>query len=260
MNRNQPRIDILTAVYRNPEVLAAVESVRSQTYPNTRHCLIDGSALPTFSEEISKRIPADVTHMVEPDGGIYHALNKGLRIAAGDIVGLLHSDDVFADDYTLSQVAAVFSEKRVDVVYGDLEYRSKGRVIRHWQAGGIRKAKIAAGWMPPHPTVFMRTEVVNRVGLYDTRFRIAGDYEYLLRLMLDHELKIAYLPRVITKMKIGGASNGSLKRLLRKSIEDVWAMRMHGLNPYIALPLKVLSKLPQFLGVHHPPSVLLRLR
>ena len=253
-------VDIITAVYRNHDVVNAISSLQSQIEVIQSHVVVDGSRSAEFSESLAKTLSSDARHIVERDSGIYDALNKGLRNGTAPIIGVLHSDDVFADRNVLRDIVRCFSETAADVVYGDLVYVSQNRTVRHWRAGPLRRAKIGSGWMPPHPTVFLRREVADRIGPYNTRFRIAGDYEYLLRLMLEHDLKIVYLPRVITKMKVGGASNGSLGRLFRKSIEDVWAMRMHGVNPYIALPLKVLSKLPQFLGGHRLFSGLLRIR
>lgn len=147
-------------------------------------------------------------------------------------------------------MAAAFGDPEVDGVYGDLEYVARddpARVIRYWRAGGYRPERLRHGWMPPHPTLFLRREVFARHGAYDPGFRIAADYEAILRWLIQGRIRLAYLPEVLVRMRVGGESNRSLGRILRKSAEDYRALRRHGVGGFGALAAKTLSKVPQFL-------------
>lgn len=184
------------------------------------------------------------------DGGIYDALNRGIARATGDAVGLLHSDDELAHRDALAHVAQAFRDPRVDGVYGDLVYVAKDnpdRVIRYWQAGAYAPERLRRGWMPPHPTLFLRRSVFERYGAYDTAFRIAADYEAILRWLTQADLHLAYLPEVLVRMRLGGESNGSFRRILRKSREDLRAIRRHEVGGLDVLAAKNFSKLGQFL-------------
>lgn len=192
----------------------------------------------------------------EPDRGIYDALNKGIRAATGDVIGLVHSDDFLAHPLVLERVAARFAETGADAVYGDLDYVSASdttRVIRHWRSGAFTPQKLARGWMPPHPALFLRREVFERLGSYDTSYRIAADYDAILRYFGRGGICPAYLPEVLVKMRVGGESNRSLGRILRKSREDYRALRSNGVSGLGALVWKNASKLPQFILKQQAP-------
>jgi glycosyltransferase len=185
----------------------------------------------------------------EPDSGIYHALNKGLALATGEVVGFLHADDVYADGEVLARVAAAFADPAVDAVYGDLVYVRKAdtaRVVRHWRAGAYDPARLRRGWMPPHPTLYLRRALYERHGVFDRRYRIAGDYDLMLRMLSRLTGRVVYLPQVLVRMRVGGESNRSLSRILRKSREDYRALRENGIGGAGALVWKNLSKIPQF--------------
>ena len=155
------------------------------------------------------------------------------------------------DADVLAWVADALADPAIDGVYGDLEYVARAdpdRVIRHWKAGAYSTALLRRGWMPPHPTLYLRREVFIRAGLYDTSFRIAGDYDGMLRFMTRGEVRLAYIPKVMVRMKMGGASNKSFAHMIRKSREDYRAIRRHGVGGFGTLVAKNLSKLPQFLG------------
>lgn len=152
----------------------------------------------------------------------YDAINRGISRASGDAIGLMHSDDFFAHDRVLERVAEALSDPAVEGVYGDLDYVSASdpaRVIRDWRSGAYAPAKLRRGWMPPHPTLYLRREVFDTWGLYDTSFRIAADYDAMLRYLAKGEIRLAYIPEVLVKMRVGGESNRSLGRILRKSRE-----------------------------------------
>ena len=187
--------------------------------------------------------------MSEPDKGIYDALNKGLVRATGDVVGLMHSDDFFADDHVLKRVAETFADPLVDAAYGDLDYVAKddtSRIIRRWRSGEYNAAKLARGWMPPHPTLYLRRSVIERLGGYDTRYKIAADYDAILRYFGQGQIRAVYIPHVLVKMRVGGESNRSLAKIWLKTREDYSALRRNGVGGVGAIAWKNLRKLDQF--------------
>jgi glycosyltransferase len=176
-------------------------------------------------------------------------LNKGIALADGEVIGLLHTDDLFARECVLAQVADALGSGNTDGVYGDLEYVARdrpSRVIRYWRAGAYSPELLRKGWMPPHPTLFLRRDVFEKHGSYDISFRIAADYEAILRWLTRAELRLAYIPEVLVRMRVGGESNRSLGRIIRKSREDLRALRRHGIGGRGVLLAKNLSKLSQF--------------
>jgi glycosyltransferase len=241
---------VITASYNRASVIGeALASVAGQTYAAVEHVVVDGGSTDGTLDVVRRLGIPGLKVVSEPDDGIYDALNKGIRLTCGDVVGLVHSDDLLASDTVLERVALAFEDPSVDLVYGDLDYVAPSdpeRVIRHWIAGPFSRIKLRRGWMPPHPTVFVRRRVFDRLGAYDTSYRIAADYEALLRFLSTDDLGVAYIPDVLVKMRMGGASNGSLRRIIRKSREDYRALRSTGVGGLAALAWKNLSKIPQF--------------
>ena len=183
------------------------------------------------------------------DGGIYEALNRAFARSSGEIVGVLHSDDFFASPDILARVSDAFAKTGADAIYGDLDYVAAGdtsRVVRHWKSGAFDSDRLRRGWMPPHPALFLRRDVIERLGGYDTSFRIAADYDAILRYFSDEEVRVSYLSGVMVKMRLGGESNRSLERILRKSREDYRALRRNDIGGLSALFLKNIQKVPQF--------------
>jgi glycosyltransferase involved in cell wall biosynthesis len=245
------KISVITATYNSVRTLEdCLDSVRRQSHALVEHIVIDGVSSDGTLELLQAR-RADLDVLVsEPDRGIYDALNKGLALASGDVVGFLHSDDFYAADDVLACVAAAFDDADVDAVYGDLDYvrqQDVSRRVRRWQAGSFRPSDLKLGWMPPHPTLFVRRGGYQRIGGFDLRFRIAADYLSVLQLFSTPGFNTVYLPRVLVKMRLGGASNGSLSSLMRKSREDLAALRLTGVGGPLTLVAKNLRKLPQFL-------------
>jgi len=186
----------------------------------------------------------------EPDRGIYDALNKGIARASGDVVGFLHADDVYASPDVLARVAEAFADPSVAAVHGDLQYVRKddtARVVRHWRSSPFSPDRLRRGWMPPHPTLYVRREWYERIGGFDTRYRIAADYHSILRLFSQPGFRSAYVPEVFVKMRLGGASNRSLRNIVRKSREDLEALRRTGVGGVGTLTWKNLGKIGQFL-------------
>lgn len=244
-------ISVITAVYNRAGTIGqALASVQAQTWPQVEHVVIDGGSTDGTLEILRAQQGRIAVLVSEPDEGIYDALNKGLSHSTGDVVGFLHSDDFFAREGVLEKVAAAFADPAVEAVYGDLDYvgrKDESRVIRRWRSGEYSRGKVAWGWMPPHPTLYVRRSVYARWGGFDTGFRIAADYDLMLRLLGRAGLRPVYVPEVLVKMRMGGESNRSLSRVLRKSREDYAALRRNGVGGMGALAWKNLSKLSQFI-------------
>lgn len=243
-------ISVITACFNSQATIGeAIATLKRQCWPHIQHVVIDGASKDDTVAVAAKTLGKGDVLVSESDRGIYDALNKGINKASGEVVGFLHSDDLYAHDEVVAKVAACFEDPSVGAVYGDLQYVDAAdtqRVIRHWRSGIFSHGKLERGWMPPHPTFFMRRELYLDLGGFDLGFRIAGDYDALLRYFSSEKVNAHYLPEVLVKMRVGGASNSSFKQILRKSREDVVAMRKNGINPLVALPCKNLSKLPQF--------------
>jgi len=211
--------------------------------------VVDGASTDGTLQVLQSCLDDRAILISESDQGIYDALNKGLALATGDVVGLMHSDDFYADDQVLYSVAKAFADPAVGAVYGDLEYVAKDdtrQVIRRWQSGEYHPRKLAWGWMPPHPTLYLRRGVIERWGGFDTRFRIAADYDAILRYFGQGQIHAVYLPRVLVRMRVGGESNRSLAKIWLKSREDYSALKRNGVGGLGALAWKNLSKLGQF--------------
>lgn len=252
------QISIVTVVFNRAGTIAdALRSVETQSYRSVEHIIQDGGS-GDGTLDIIRQFDAASTKLVsEPDAGIYDAINKGISRASGDIIGLMHSDDFFADDKVLERIAEAFRDPEIDGVYGDLDYVSASntdKIVRRWRSEPYHPDLLKRGWMPPHPTLYLRREVFDRWGLYDTSMRIAADYEAMLRYLVKGDIRLAYIPEVLVKMRFGGESNRSLSRILRKSREDYIALRRHGVGGINTLLAKNFSKLEQFLPRKGTPT------
>ena len=227
-------------------------SVAVQTYPHREHVVVDGVSTDNTLAILMSHKQQLAVLKSEPDGGIYDALNKGISLASGNVVGFLHADDLYANPDVLAQIASVFEDPAVCAVYGDLQYVSKAntaQVVRLWRSSPFTPRRLAWGWMPPHPTFYVRREWYERIGGFNTRYRISADYMSILQMFSQADFKSVYLPEVLVKMRLGGESNKSLKNLVCKSAEDWSALRSSGvgaLGGVGALIWKNLSKLAQF--------------
>lgn len=244
------KITIITAVYNNHDHLeACFSSVFSQSYPNIEYIVVDGAST-DGSVDIIKKYDGKITRWVsEPDRGIYDALNKGIAMATGDVIGLLHSDDLFNSSGTIRQIAETFEKTGCDATYGNLEYVSRnnpGQVIRFWKSAPYKPSLLKTGWMPPHPTLFVKRKWYMEKGTFRTDFRISADYDLILRLFSDSRFKTCYIDQVITRMRTGGASNRSLKNIYLKSKEDYIALRQTKVGGFVTLFRKNAQKILQF--------------
>lgn len=247
------KISIITATYNSSaNIESALESISGQDFSNIELLIIDGCSKDDTLSKIRRSFKGKVKIISEKDKGIYDALNKGVILSSGNIIGFLHSDDLFASKDILSKIESVFQTENVDGVYGDLQYVDKevtSKVIRYWKSQFFQPDLLKKGWMPAHPTLFLRKEVYKKHGLFNLDYKIAADYDLMLRIFSDATLKFKYLPQVITKMRVGGASNRSLKNIKIKSKEDLKAIKSNNLkNPYRVLFRKNISKISQFIN------------
>lgn len=244
------KISVVTAVFNRRETIAtAMDGVNAQSGVQVEHIIQDGGSHDGTLDIIHERSGPQTNLLSESDNGIYDAINRGIRRATGDVIGLMHSDDYFATPDVLSKVAQALKNPDIDGVYGDLTYVSNSdptRVIRYWRAGPYDPAKLRRGWMPPHPTLYLRREIFDRWGLYDTSFQIAADYDAMLRYLVKGQIRLAYIPEVLVCMRTGGESNRSIGRLLRKSREDYRALQRNDVGGLGTLAIKNISKIAQF--------------
>jgi len=244
------KISLITVTYNCARTLSdTFDSVRSQKCEEFEYIVIDGGSTDGTLDIIRQNNDIITFWSSAPDKGIYDAMNKGLEKATGEYVGFLHSDDMFFSEGTIKSIMQSVEKDKPDVLYGDLEYVnsvSVDKVVRKWRSCDFEHKLLKKGWMPPHPTLYIRKDVIEEVGLFDTSFRIAADYDYILRLFSREDLKFAYLPEVIVKMRLGGASNKSISNIIRKSKEDIRALKKNRAGGVFSLLRKNISKIPQF--------------
>jgi len=243
------KISLITVVYNAENTIAdCIESVIGQNFRNIEYVIIDGAST-DGTLQIIEKYKHHLTHFVsEPDKGIYDAMNKGINLATGDVVGILNADDFFTDNTVLSAIHNAFVEKNTDIIYGDLDYiNSGGKVIRKWRSGGFTSTSLNLGWMPPHPTFYCKRNLFEKYGLYSLNYGTAADYELMLRYLYTNKLRAFYINKVIIKMKTGGKSNKSLTSRVKGSFFDLKAMRDNRiLLPFLALIVKPLRKIIQY--------------
>lgn len=222
-----------------------------QSHPDIEYIVIDGGSTDGTVERVHELAPVGHVLVSEPDEGIYDAMNKGLQRATGEMVGFLNADDALAYPDVIADLAAAASKGSADLLYGDLVYVSRNdpqHIVREWRSGRFLRSQLCWGWMPPHPTFYVRRNLVNHLGLFDVKLKIAADYDFMLRYLKDEGLRVVYHPKVMVRMKTGGASNRSLASVLRKSREDYLVIRRNGIGGLVTLVWKNLRKLPQLWG------------
>ncbi|GKW07143.1 glycosyltransferase family 2 protein [Pectobacterium carotovorum] len=244
------KVSIITATYNSAKTISdTLKSLNTQTYPDIEYIIIDGGSKDNTLSLIKSSCSRVSVIVSEPDKGIYDALNKGILSATGDIIGFLHSDDFFAYPDAVKDIVDAMHESNADAVYGDLNYISSTDndvIVRKWVSGGFDINKMKLGWMPPHPTFYMKRSCYQRFGSFDLSYRISADYDSLLRYLWIHKITVKYIPKVIINMRVGGMSNRSLSNMIMKTKEDVKAMKSNKLPWLSAVAGKNLSKIPQF--------------
>ncbi len=244
------KISVITASYnRRSTIEGAILSVLSQDWPNVEYVVVDGASTDGTQAVIEKYADRIGKYISEPDKGMYQAINKGIGLATGDVIGLVHSDDEFYSPDVLSRVAAKFMQEELDILYADGIFVDEGntaKVVRNWISGKYSKKRVKRGWLPLHPTVYVRREVFQKAGLYDESYRIAADSDWLVRILYDHDFRVGYLEAYTIRMRMGGAST-SAKTQIKKWKEDLRMYRSHGFCAGWSLTLKILSKVKQFI-------------
>lgn len=230
-----PTISIITATLNTGETLSdCLDSVIRQDM-DVEHIVVDGQSTDQTLQVVEQYRDSIAKVISEPDQGIYDAMNKGLSLAGGEVIGLLNADDYYPSPDILSRVAGVFENPDIDACYGDLCYldgRDPSKVVRYWQAGEYQPRQFYWGWMPPHPTFFVRRSAYEKHGLFNLALGSAADYEIMLRLLLKHGLKAEYIPQVLVHMRTGGVSNATLANRLAANRMDKKAWVVNDLKPY----------------------------
>lgn len=253
---------ITTCLNRVATIGEAINSVMEQDWPELEYIIVDGAstdgtldvirsweARASGAEFRAKHPGVTFRYISEPDHSMYEAINKGVRMATGDVVGLLHSDDTLFNSNTLSDIAGTFSQTGADFVYGDGLYvnaKNRSKAVRNWIGGKYRLWKVRNGWLPLHPTCYIRRDVMMRRGLYNETYKIAADTDFLLRYLLSGDLTVAYLHRYFVRMRMGGMStSGQRRRQMWR--EDMRVYSSHGFHPVMAKLEKMMWKVPQFI-------------
>jgi glycosyltransferase involved in cell wall biosynthesis len=245
------RITVITVCYnRKATIEKAIKSVLEQNYHNIEYIIIDGNSSDGTKEIIESYRDRISQYISEPDKGMYDAINKGLKLATGDIIGLMHSDDEFYDEKVLTKIAARFNyDPSIDGVYGDGVYVSNDkeeRLIRNRIGGPFSLKKVKSGWLPLHPTVYLKKSIIDKYGLYNIDFKIASDTEFLLRYLYKFKIKMTYINAYIVKMRMGGMST-NVKRIFEVFYEDYKIYKYHGLAAFLVVLLKKSIALRQYL-------------
>ncbi len=246
------KITIITVVY-NAEVYLrdCIESVLAQDYKDIEYILIDGASTDE-SYQIAKEYQNRLAVLIsEPDRGMYDALNKGIALATGAVIGILNADDILADQHVISQLVQTFEREKVSGVYGDLNYVAPdniNQIQRKWRSSAAGPKDLALGWMPAHPTLYLKRELFEQFGDYSLNYGSAADYELMLRFLYQHKITTSYLPILMVNMRNGGMSNQSMKHRYSAFLNDYAALKSNRIPfPLLALALKKVRKIKQFL-------------
>jgi len=247
----EPLISIITVVYNNVDnIKSAIESVINQNSKNYEYIIIDGKSDDGTLEIINQYYKTgDISLVIsEKDKGIFDALNKGIQNSNGKYIGFLHSDDIFATNSAIHEITNVIINNDPDAVYGDLTYVKKNdlsKVVRYWKSSTFKKAKLKWGWMPPHPTFYLKKRFYNKYGLHDTNLSVNADYDLMIRMLKIKNFNAIYLPVEIIKMRLGGNSN-KVSNLLTKLLEDYKVIKANQIGGLLTLIFKNVQKIPQF--------------
>jgi len=246
------KVSIVTVCFNSAATIEdTIRSVRGQTYESLEHIIVDGGSTDGTQEIVSRYNGRIKKFISEPDRGIYDAMNKGLALVTGEVVAFLNADDVYASPIVIGDIATTMSADRADGVYGDLVYvRSPDsrRILRYWRAGEYRPRAFYRGWVPPHPTFFCRTALYRELGGFDPAYRIAGDFELMLRFIEKNGISVRYIPKPLVRMRAGGRAN-TVRGMIQGNREIVHAFRRNGLEFSIRFFCsKLIRRMQQFVG------------
>lgn len=242
------KVSIITVTRNSDKTLQdCFDSINGQTYSDIEHIVVDGKSTDNTLKLIrnNKKIS---NYISEEDKNLYDAMNKGVKLATGDLIGILNSDDMFEDQNVISQIVNSIGD--CDAIYSDLCYVKQeytDKIVRYWKSGDFTDSSFENGWMAPHPTLFVKKEIFEKFGLYNVDLSNSADYEFILRLFYKHKVNVKYLPKTTVKMRVGGVSNNSIAQRLKASKEDRMSWELNGLDcPYFFSIFKPLRKVPQF--------------
>jgi len=248
------KISIITACYNSASTIRdTLKTIEMQTHKDIEHIVIDGGST-DGTLEILNEYRENIAYLVsEPDEGLYEAMNKGIKKATGDVIGLLHSNDLFANEHSLSYVVNALADLTIDACYGDLVYvqpENINKVARYWKSRSFTPDLIYKGFMPAHPTFYVRKEIHEKYSmLFDVSYKLAADYEVLLRLLGTHKIRTQYIPNVMVKMRLGGTTNKSIKNIINQNKEILRALKQHHYKytPALIILNKLLNRTQQYL-------------
>lgn len=245
------KVSLITVTYNSGSYLEdCIRSVIRQQFADIEHIIVDGGSSDTTLDIIRRYAPHISRWVSEKDKGMYDAINKGIQMATGDIVGILNSDDILASEDVVNSIVSCFNQHKLDAVYGDLVYVNKSntdKVVRFWKGHAYSRLNFKYGWMPAHPTFYLRRELIDEIGGYQSHYFTAADYEFMSRYMYSYRISARYLPKLIVKMRVGGQSNISLRSRLRANRRDYLAMKKNKIPfPFIVSLLKPVIKLHQY--------------
>jgi glycosyltransferase involved in cell wall biosynthesis len=228
------KISIITVSYNSSKTIReTIESVLGQDYPNIEYVVVDGASTDGTQDIVREYMPQVSVFVSERDNGLYDAMNKAIDLCTGDIIGILNSDDLYASNHIISLVMETFAKKNVDSIYGDLFYFSNGnknKALRYYRGDKFSPKKIRLGITPPHPTFFVRRTVYQKFGKFDTQYRYAADFDLMARFLYVHSISYAYMPLLMVKMRMGGISTGSFKRIIEINKEDFASLKKNGIR------------------------------
>lgn len=244
------KVSIITVCHNSATTIEdTIQSIIAQDYPDIEYIVIDGNSSDNTTNILNEYKGRIAKLVSEPDNGIYNAMNKGINLSTGDIIGFLNSDDIYSDDNIISRIASTVKQGNYEAVYGDLVYvdsRNTSKIIRYWKAGKYREGIFRSGWAIPHPTFFCRRNLFEKYGCFNEQFKVAADFELVLRFIEKHRIKVGYIPKILVKMRIGGKAN-ILKGIIHGNREIIRSFRMNNLriSPSFIL-IKPLTKLSQY--------------
>ena len=213
------KVTIITATYNSEKTLKdTLESVLKQTYTNYEHIIIDGmskDSTMTIVKEYEERYKGKLRYISEKDNGIYDAMNKGIRMATGDVIGILNSDDIYANETVLEKIAYQLKQTHADGIYGNLMFMDAETMTKPQRIWKSAKGKVEYGWHPAHPTLYLKKEVYDTIGLFDLQFKICADYDFMIRMLQNKEIKLSYLNEYLVFMRIGGTSTAGMKGYMK---------------------------------------------
>ncbi len=247
------KISIITVVFNNERTIeSAITSVLSQTYKNIEYIIVDGNSTDGTKQIIQKHATGIAKYISENDNGIYDAMNKGLKLATGDVIGLLNSDDIYESNDVINDIAQAFSgDLKLNIAYGNIVYVNAldtKKVVRKWYSKSFYPRFFENGNVPPHSALFVKKRVYEQCGLFNNDFKLAADYEFMLRIFKKFGDTSKYLPKTLVRMRLGGASNSSIKNIIKGNREVLRSWKSNGYKvPLLLVPLRIFKRLIQFI-------------